>query len=57
MESARLFIKEGTPHATYIFVSIILFTRRGVKKITYRLLIGRFHGASGIKWRRKKRPK
>jgi len=31
MESTRLFIEEGTHHATYTSVSIIPFTRRGEK--------------------------
>jgi len=47
MESARLFTEEGTRHAAYISVSIMLFTRRGVKKMIYWSLIGQFHGAFG----------
>jgi len=57
MESVRLFIEEGTRHAAYISVSIIPFTRRGVKKIRYQSVIGQFHGAFGKRWRRKKRLK
>jgi hypothetical protein len=55
MESARLSIKEGTPHAAYISISIILFTKRGVKKKKYQSIIGPFHGTFGKKWRKKKR--
>ena len=47
MESTRLFIEEGTHLVAYISVSIIPFTRRGVKKIRYRSTIGRFHGPFG----------
>jgi len=46
-ESARLFIEEGTNHVAYISVSIIPFTRRGVRKIRYRSTIGQFHGPFG----------
>jgi hypothetical protein len=47
MESTRLSIKEGTCCAAYISVSIILFTKRGVKKKRYRSIIGPFHEAFG----------
>jgi hypothetical protein len=47
MESTRLSIKEGTHRATYISISIILFTKRGVKKKRYWSIIGPFHGAFG----------
>jgi len=57
MESARLSIKEGTHRVAYISVSIIPFTRRGVKKKRYRSLIGPFHRAFGKRWRKKKRLK
>ena len=55
MESVKLSIKEGTHRAAYISISIIHFTSKGVKKITYRSIIGPFHGVFGKQWRRKKR--
>ena len=55
MESVKLSIKEGTHRAAYISVSTIHFTSKGVKKITYRSIIGPFHGVFGKRWRRKKR--
>ena len=55
MESVKLSIKEGTHRAAYISISIIHFTSKGVKKITYRSIIGPFHRVPGKRWRRKKR--
>lgn len=53
--SARLFIREGTRHVAFIFVSTTASTRKGVKKKTYLSNIGRFHGTFGKPWRRRKK--
>ena len=54
MESARLSTRAGICYAMHIFVSIIKFIKRGVKKRTYLSTTGQYPGSYGKSWKRKK---
>jgi hypothetical protein len=54
MASARLSIRAGIHPAGAIFVSIITFIKRSVKKKAYQSTTGRYLGISGKSWKKKK---
>ena len=57
MVNARHFLREETQHVACISVSILSYTKRGVRRETYHYIIGKFYRPLGKRWRKRKKQK